>query len=581
MTILRELRTWLGDPDAADPFEEDSDPRMMPSLSGSRTAANVIVTPERSLQIAAVYACVRLIAGTIGTLPIHIVRKDGKRRVTLEDHPMHEVLTQKPNGDLTSGEYWEQVIAFQLLRGNGYAYKEIDASGRTIGLWLIPPTRMEVRRTKAGELAYKVTLQEGDFVPGIPANVATAVPANRIIHHRAFGLGPIGYSPISLARQGIAISFSAEQYGAAFFANNATPGGVIQVPGELSDKSYERLKSDWDNNHRGAGRTNRPDIFENGGTWQSVGLPPEDAQFLQTRAFGVSEIARLLGVPPHLIADVEKSTSWGAGIEQQAIGFEKFCLRYWVVRSEATIKPLLAHDEHLRFDLSGLMRGDMKSRYESYAIGRQWGWLTGNHVLAMEDEEPVDGGDELLRPMNFEVVGADAAAAASVRDLRDLSGPPSLRVHHHRAHAKALTQFWAAQRNEVIAELAGGQRSKDWDERLASALRSPGLVCALSAAEMIAGLFDQDFDPAALEVSVRDDAAAAAKELNKLTARLVAEHTEGLDATDIPGAIRAAFHKVLASVEDVAKERTSRTWRFGIIEACAQVGIRTDEGALT
>ena len=212
--------------------------------------------------------------------------------------------------------------------------------------------------------------------------------------------GLVGYSPIAMAKNAIGIALATEEYGAAFFKNGARPGGVLEHPGVLKDPS--KLRESWHAVYGGAMNTGRIAVLEEGVKYQQIAIPPEEAQFLETRKFQIDEIARLYRVPPHMVGDLEKSSF--SNIEQQSLEFVKYTLNPWVMRWEQSLQKALLSDKEqkdyfIRFNVDGLLRGDYKSRMEGYAIGRQNGWLSANDIRSLEDMNPIEadeGGDLYL-----------------------------------------------------------------------------------------------------------------------------------------------------------------------------------------
>jgi HK97 family phage portal protein len=389
------------------------------SAGVSETAAGIRVTPESALRMTAVYACVTLISDTIGTMPGHLVRaEEGQRRTNLDATPLARLLRDSPNPEMDSGEFWRQATGWQLLRGNSLAWIDAgNARGEVDAIWPIPWTRVQPARAPDGRLAYLVSLEQGDYAGQLPITQRFALLAEETLHFRAFGLGPVGLSPIAQAAEAIGLAKGVEEYGAGFFARDARPGGFLKVPGKLDDDEWTKLTGRWRKLHEGVKRSHLMGVLEDGADWAKVGVDPNEAQFLETRRFQTSEIARLFRVPPHMIADVEKSTSWGTGIEQQGIGFVTYTLLPWINRLERVTRlRLLAADPALafRFSVAGLLRGDTAARYAAYAAGRQWGWLSVNDIRALEDMDPVEGGDAYLQPLNM------VPAGTQTRELVDL-----------------------------------------------------------------------------------------------------------------------------------------------------------------
>lgn len=398
--------------------EQRSAPRRMPQMGGSDTAANVNVTPERSLQMGAVYSCVTLLSEAVSGLPVSLFeRKDGVRLPIIQ-HPVLRLVKDEPNPTMDAAEMWRTVMGWMLLRGNAYVYIERNQAGMPIGLWPLAATAVEPRRmiegTRRGQLVYIVTIDEENWAPLREAD--GIVQPENMLHYRAFGLdGVLGLSPIGLARQSIGIGFAAQQYMGGFYARDASPGSHIEVPDNLTDEAFERLEAQWKSLHQGWQNSHRLAILEGGAKWASASLDPKDAQFIETQKFSRSEIGSMYGVPPHMIGDTDKSTSWGTGIAEQGIGFVTYSLRRWTGRMERVTRRLLIEAERERYrwrwNPDGLMQGDMKARYDAYAIGKQWGWLSTNDILTKEDEAPIANGDVYLQPLNMVPAGSVAAPA--------------------------------------------------------------------------------------------------------------------------------------------------------------------------
>ena len=248
---------------------------------------------------------------------------------------------------------------------------------------------------------------------------------DEILHIPGFGFdGLVGYSLISLARNSIGLSISAEKFGAKFFENGAQAGVVIQVPGELSDEAYKHLTESWNEQHQGVENAHKAAILEQGATIEKIGIPLDDAQFLETRKFQVSEIARIFRIPPHMIGDVEKSTSWGSGIDSQEQGYVNHTLRPWAVRIEEALRLQLLPEalrptyyfEHL---MDAFLRGDIAVRFEAYVKQINNGMLSHNEMRAKENMNPFKGGDGYWMQANMVQIGGQGTgnAAASLEPL--------------------------------------------------------------------------------------------------------------------------------------------------------------------
>ena len=251
---------------------------------------------------------------------------------------------------------------------------------------------MSVDRDEHGELVYTYTPMR-DSNPNLKSGQSITLRREDVLHIPGLGFdGLVGYSPIAMARNAVGITLACEEYGSAFFANGARPGGVLKHPGVLKDPS--KLRESWQAVYGGTANTDKVVVLEEGVDYQQISIPPEEAQFLETRKFQIDEIARLYRVPPHMIGDLEKSSF--NNIEQQSLEYVKYTLNPWVVRWEQSLqKALLSPAEQkryfIKFNVDGLLRGDYQSRMQGYAVGRQNGWLSANDIREMENMNPIPG----------------------------------------------------------------------------------------------------------------------------------------------------------------------------------------------
>lgn len=377
------------------------------ALGGRETYTGRQIGANDALASSAVFACVRILAETVGSLPLHVYRRlAGGGKETDPSHRLYPLLHDAPNPEMTSMEFREAIVGHLALRGNAYAEIERDAGARPIALWPLRPDRMDVRRDLVTRrLIYRYELPNSTLVLIDPAN---------LMHLRGLSAdGVIGYSPIALLREPIAFALALEEYGARLFGNNASPGGVLSVQKPLSATARKNLKDSWEEYHRGLSNAHRVAVLEEGVSWQAIGIAPEDAQFLETRKFQTAEIARIFRIPPHLIGDLEKATF--SNIEQQSLEFVIHTIRPWLVRIEQAIKRDLFRGEtgqrthFAEFKVDGLLRGDLLSRYQAYTQAHLNGWMTANEIRDLENLNPLPGGDDLLIPLNVAPVGQVAA----------------------------------------------------------------------------------------------------------------------------------------------------------------------------
>ena len=360
------------------------------------------------MNLPVMYACVRVIAETVATLPLHVFRRTADNAREREArHPVAWLLSGEPNGDMSAVSFREALTAHCLLWGNGYAEIQRDGGGRPIALWPISPTIVKPDRDEYGNLIYRVRPHNQDEVILQPWDM---------LHIVGLGFdGTVGHSPIHYAREAIGLGLATEEFGASFFGNGSMPGGALKYPGRLDDAGRKKLRDAWESMHGGSGNAHRAALLEEGLEWQAIGVPPEEAQFLQTRKFQIEEIARIYRVPPHIIGDLEHATF--SNIEEQAIEFVVHCIRPWLVRWEAEINrklfPLHSWLNFAEHQVDGLLRGNLAARYTAYATGVQNGWLSRNDVRRMENLNPIpgEGGDKFTAQLNLttlDKLGEDA-----------------------------------------------------------------------------------------------------------------------------------------------------------------------------
>jgi len=375
------------------------------AISGYPTASGVDVNDQTALSCMAVYAAVRLLSETIGSLPGHVMRQTDRGKEKALTHPLYSIIHEQPNPEMTAMEWREVAMCHLLLRGNHYSEKQYDQAGRLIALWPIHPDRVRIERSgAAAPLVYRIT---------VPGGGEVRLGPDRMLHLRGLGSNGItGFSPIAVGRQALGLALAAQEYGARLFKNDTRPGGVLEHPNKLSDPAYARLKTSIEEQHQGVSNAHRMMILEEGMKWNKVGIDPDDAQFLESRKFSVVEVARLFNLPPHFLRDLERATF--SNIEQQGIEFVVYTLRPWLVRFEQRLKlELLSPQDRvahfIKFNVDGLLRGDIKTRYEAYQIAKQNGWINTDEIRELEDMNPLPGGEgqDYWQPMNLGVVGAD------------------------------------------------------------------------------------------------------------------------------------------------------------------------------
>ncbi len=425
---------------------------LVSALGGGSSASGVNVSVEGSMNYAAVLSAVRVLAEGVAQLPLLVYERQerGRRRAT--SHRLYALLHTSPNPGMTSFELRELQMVHLALWGNAFCEVQRTVAGDAAALWPLMPQWMTVHATADGGRWYEYKQ------PGFPDVV---LRSDQVLHIPGMGYdGVAGKSLIRMARESVGLGIAAERYGSAYFANGARPSIAIKHPGELTDKAAKHLRESWNENHAGLANAQRMAILEEGMDLVPFGVPPEDAQFLETRKFQRTEIAAIMRVPPHMIGDLDRASF--SNIEQQSLDFVIYTLTPWLVRIEQRVglQLLSAADrqryyvEHL---VEGLLRGDIASRYQAYATGRQWGWLSANDVRELENMNPVADGDAYLVPLNMVEMGTPAPEASSqrseVRGRRSEVGEPDERRLIGSREVRA-TNAAAARRRVIDANRA-------------------------------------------------------------------------------------------------------------------------------
>ena len=364
-----------------------------------RAASGERVDEKSAMQIATVYACVRLLAETVAGLPLHLYRtKDGgSAKERAMDHPLYKLLYRQPNPEMTSFSFREVMMTHLLLWGNCYAQIIRDGKNGVLGLYPLLPENMEIDRDDKGQIFY-IYHAYTDEKPG-ENNKDIYFRRDEIFHVPGLGFnGLVGFSPIAMMKNALGTTLAVEKYGSSFFKNGAQPSGVLEHPGVLKDPS--KIRENWSAVYGGANNAHKVAVLEEGMQYKAISLPPEDSQFLSTRQFGVNEICRIFRVPPHMVQDLEHATF--SNIEHQSIDFVVHTLTPWLVRFEqAIVKDLLMEEEQdeyfPKFNVDGLLRGDYQSRMQGYATGISNGFLSPNDIHRLENWDLIPaekGGDD-------------------------------------------------------------------------------------------------------------------------------------------------------------------------------------------
>lgn len=366
---------------------------------GGKSASGKNVTPNTGLTFTAVYAAIRVLAESVAGLPLKVYQRDGDAAMPADAHPVYRLLHQAPSPEQSTYSWRETIMGHVLTYGNGYSEIIRNGAGMPVAIYPIHPERVQITRVDE-QLVYVYTHNKDQRV----------ILSDDVIHIAGLGFdGLQGYSPIRLFREAIGMGLAAEEFGSSFFGNAARPSGVLSHPGQLSQEAAKRLRDSWSSMHRGANKAGKVAILEEGMRWDHLSIPPNDAQFLESRSFQVREIARIYRVPPHLLADLEGGASF-ASIEQMSMDFLRYSLRPWLVRWEQELMRKLLADRgqyYIEHSADALLRGDTTTRFNAYKIGREGGWLSVNDIRRLEGMNMVAGGDAYLQPLNMTEIGTD------------------------------------------------------------------------------------------------------------------------------------------------------------------------------
>lgn len=369
-------------------------------IGGEPTYSGKQINEWTALNSSAVFGCIRILSETVASVPLHLYRRTDKGKDRAQEHPLYSVLHDMANPEMSSFT-WREVLQGHLGSwGNAYSEVQRDGAGNVIALWPLLPDRTWPERNN-GILWYN-TIINGEPI---------SIPSNRVLHIPFFGFdGLLGYSPIKLAREAIGLAMATEEHGSRLFSNDARPGGYLKHPGNLTEEAKKGLRNDFEAKHQGLENRHRLAVLEEGMEFQTVGIPPEDAQMLQTRKFQIAEIARWYRMQLHKLQELDRATF--SNIEQMAIEFVQDTMYPWFSRWEAAIKtqlltPRERQDYFAEFLIEGLLRGDIQARFNAYSIARQWGWMSANDVREREnmDKLPGEQGDIYLIPANMMPAG--------------------------------------------------------------------------------------------------------------------------------------------------------------------------------
>jgi len=404
---------WLG------PYNT-KDKKLAEMFSNAENSTGLSVSEWTALNYSAVWSAVSMISGDVASLPLVLYKRDGRKKERYSSHPMYRLLHDSPNPEMSSVTFRRTVTAHALTWGNGYAEIELDNAGRPRYIWPITPDRVEVKRDDSGRLFYRVHNENSPDVN---------LPPARMFHLPGLGFdGTQGYSVIGKARESIGLGVAAERFGGTFFGNGSTFGGVFEHPTKFSDLARKNFRESINAQHKGVDRAHKFLVVEEGMKYVKTGIPPNDAQFLETREFQITEIARWFNIPPHKIADLKRATF--SNIEQQNIEYFQTTLVHWLETWEQElmlklISPLERNQQFIEHVTDGILRGDSAGRAALQTAEFNIAGITPNEVRELANRNPIEGGDRAFVnlaqiPLDF----VDEYWRAQIESLKAKAEPP-------------------------------------------------------------------------------------------------------------------------------------------------------------
>lgn len=354
------------------------------------------VSPERAMTYAAVYRAVSLISGQTATLPLHVYKRiSDTERERVPNHPIETLFNRRANDEMDALAFVELFVSWAPLWGNGYAFIQ-RAGPLVVGLWPLEPWRVEPGRREPGnpssDLVYRYTTERGEPKVYSPSD---------ILHLKNLSKDGIkGRSIVTAAREAIGLGLSQQKFLANFHENNATPSGALVSKARLTRKAQRELRKQWKEMHGGPDNAGKTGVLHGDLDFKQFGMPLQDAQFIENRKFNVLEIARMFGVPPHLLFDLDRATY--SNIEAQGIEWLTYGLRYWLTKLSRVADELFTEQEkaegyYCEHETKALLMTDIKSRFEAYGLGLEKGFLNVNQVHRFENWEPIGPAGDVYR----------------------------------------------------------------------------------------------------------------------------------------------------------------------------------------
>jgi len=372
-------------------------PSWAEQIGGSISSAGVSINSEKALSLTPVWSAIQVISNAMGTFPLHTYRRINGGKEVAADYPMYRILHDKPTETLTAFQWRKLMMTFELLWGCGISEVIFDSNGYPVGLKPIHPKNVTPAKTVKGDLVYHVRDDGG--------KVTVKQPHQLIMFPFYPTLEGGWLSPIQVFRDALGEGISAREFGQASFSQGLRPAAVISGLKGSPDEASRQSIEDYFANFQGLKGTRKVLLLGEGVSLEKVGMPATDLQYLEARKFTVAEVARIFNIPPHMLQDLEKTTSWGTGVSQITQGFLTFCMlahcNQWEDEINSKLVSVVDPQYFCEFSMDGLLRGDPKERYESYKISASLGVLSINEIRTKENLNPIPNGDVRLVPMNM------------------------------------------------------------------------------------------------------------------------------------------------------------------------------------
>ncbi len=444
-------------------------------FGGGESSSGVRVGHQKAMQFTPFWAAVRIISGTIASLPFKVYRNlEGGGKEPITDHRAYRLLHDRPNDYVDAVTFLETRMAQVLCYGNAYAEIQRDGAGRPVALWPLLPDRTSRKITEAGQFIYEVRLPAGDTV---------TLPDADVLHIKGLGADAYtGYDVVTYHKEALGYGIAVKEFGSRFFSNNAQPGGNVEHPGQMSEPAYKHFKESWNEAHQGLENAHRVAILEEGMKFHEYGVDPQKAQALEVQKWTVDDCCRIFQIPPHMLGSMEFSKY--NNVEELRIDFLTMTMLYWFRKweQECSYKLLMPSERgrlFCEFVADGLLRGNVAARTQYYMAGRQWGWLSVDDIREKENMNPLpDGkGKIYLEPLNMRPAGSPDPKPPSPepasKDTPDDGEEDPIRSTHRDILRGLMRRIITKQRKAGPGKLADAEWWRHHQEWARDILRDP------------------------------------------------------------------------------------------------------------